>query len=100
MERVGEILKSVLDAELSATGRIWHRFFSSWNDLVGPDLAGFVRLVEVERGEAVVHVDHPAAAQLLGLRKDAILARIRVEFPEVMVRAFRVLMRPRPAGPG
>jgi len=93
LERVGEILKSILDERTAESGEIWHRFFSSWESLVGPDLAGLTRLVEVERGEAIVQVEHPAASQLLGLHKQALLARIRSEHPAVMVRSLRVQVR-------
>ena len=94
MERVGEILKTLLDLETAKTAEMWHRFFAAWADLVGPDLAGIARLVEVERGEAVVQVEHPAASQLLGLRRDEVLARIRRDFPEAGVRGMRVQVRP------
>jgi hypothetical protein len=94
LERVGEILKSILDARTAESGEIWHRFFSSWESLVGPDLAGLTRLVEVERGEAIVQVEHPAASQLLGLHKEALLERIRSEHPAVMVKGLRVQVRP------
>jgi hypothetical protein len=102
LERVGEILKSILDQRTAESGEIWHRFFLSWESLVGPDLAGLTRLVEVERGEAIVQVEHPAASQLLGLHKETLLARIRREHPQVLVRALRVQVRPQgraPAGP-
>jgi len=56
LERVGDILKSILDPRTTETGEIWHRFFCSWDELVGPNLAGLTRLVEVERGEAIVEV--------------------------------------------
>ena len=94
MERVGEILKTILDGRTAETGEIWHQFFSSWDSLVGPDLAGLARLVEVEKGEAIVQVEHPAASQLLGLRRDTLLARIRREFPQVAIRALRIQVRP------
>lgn len=95
MERVGEILKSILDPRTAENGEVWHRFFASWESLVGPELAGLTHLVEVERCEAIVQVDHPAASQLLGLRKEAVLERIRREHPGVAVRNLRVQVRPR-----
>jgi hypothetical protein len=94
LERVGEILKTILDPETERVAESWHTFFSSWESLVGPDLAGLTRLVEVERHEAVVEVEHPAAAQLLGLHREDVLARIRRDFPEVAVRGLRVKVRP------
>ncbi len=98
MERVGEILKSIVDARIAESGEIWHRFFTSWDDIVGSELAGLTRLLEVERGEAIVQVEHPAASQLLNLHKDKVLERIRREHPQVAVRALRVRVRPgRPA---
>lgn len=100
MERVGEILKSLLDGPTAESGQIWHRFFSSWNDLVGPELAGLARLVEVERGEAIVQVEHPAVSQLVNLHKERVLERIRREHPEVSVRALRVQVRPRQSAEG
>ena len=98
MERVGDILKSILDPRTTETGEIWHRFFCSWDELVGPNLAGLTRLVEVERGEAIVEVAHPAASQLVGLYRDALLERIRRDFPQVEVRALRVQVRPEARG--
>ena len=100
MERVGEILKSILDARITRQAEDWHRFFSSWESLVGPDLAGLTHLVEVERGEAIVRVEHPAASQLLGLHRDAVLARIKRDFPDVAVRGLRVQVRPEARAPG
>ncbi len=94
MERVGEILKTLLDPETAKTAEMWHGFFCAWAALVGPDLAEVARLVEVERGEAVVQVEHPAASQLLSMRRDEVLARIRRDFPEVGVRGLRVQVRP------
>jgi hypothetical protein len=84
-----------MDPGIAESGEIWHRFFSSWENLVGADLAGLTRLVEVERGEAVVQVEHPAAAQLLSLHRERVLARIRSEHPAAGVKALRVVVRPR-----
>ncbi len=95
MERVGEILRTLFDPETAQVAERWHRFFSSWESLVGPDLAGLTKLLEIERHEAVIEVEHPAASQLLGLHREELLARIRRDFPEVAVRALRVQVRPR-----
>jgi hypothetical protein len=94
LERIGDVLRAILDARTVETGEKWHRFFSSWQHLVGPDLAGLSRLLEVERDEAVVVVEHPAAFQLLGLHKQAIMGRIAREFPELGIRGLRVRVVP------
>jgi hypothetical protein len=95
VERVGDILKTVLDPGIAAKGEVWHGLFASWETLAGPDLAGLTRLLEVDKAEAIVAVEHPAAAQLVALHRDAILARIRREHPRTGIERLRVLVNPR-----
>jgi hypothetical protein len=94
VERVGDILKTVLDPDFAAKAQVWHGLFASWEAIAGPDLAGLTWLVEVDKVEAIVAVEHPAAAQLVAFHRERILARITRDHPRTGIERLRVMVRP------
>ena len=94
MRRAGDLLNEVLaragfDAEAPQA-----RIFQVWDDILGADLTGHVRLRDVDRGRLIVEVDHPAWMQLVQMRQRRILGRVRRRFPQLGVTRLYLLVSP------
>ncbi len=64
-----------------------------WPEIVGPVLAPVTRLQTVRGEILIVGAAHPLAAQEVQLRREEILARLRVRLPGVELHQVRVVIR-------
>ena len=92
MYRAADLLKEVLaraGIDPQAPQALIYRL---WDELLGADLAGSAWLRDIRRGRLEVEVDHPARLQLVRMRQQQILRRVRQRFPELGVTGLHVVV--------
>lgn len=80
----------MFDANLKDAGRS-HSAFRIWNEIVGDNIASHSKVKDVHNGTLVIEVDHPGWSQMVRLAEPRILATIQKRYPELGVRAFRIV---------
>lgn len=75
--------------ETAKTAARFSSFFRSWERLVGADIASHSQVVDVRNGMVVIQADHPGWLQLIQLRQETILRKIRKAYPELHIRNMR-----------
>ncbi|GIU84633.1 MAG: hypothetical protein KatS3mg008_1408 [Acidimicrobiales bacterium] len=91
-------LADLLDRVLSGLGiglpsRMLGRLMEDWPSLVGAELAEVSEPVAVRGDVIVVHVDNPAAAEMLSWKAEEILGRLRREAGSEGPRSISVKVR-------
>lgn len=94
IDKAGEVLKGFFAFYGLEKGEKYVSFFSRWREMVGDDLASHSRVADVRRGAAVVEVDHPGWMQLLQMREEEILKKIKTNFPELGIRSLHMRIVP------
>lgn len=99
---VSKLLEAFFDRETLQAGGRYVAFVGDWRHIAGGHLADHSRPLDLKNGILIVGAEHPGWIQLLQMKQESILARVRAEYPELDVRgiAFR-LADPRgsPAAP-
>ncbi len=92
ISKVSDLLAAFLDRNLSAKAERVSEFFRSWRRMAGDKLSAHSEVVEVDRGIVIVEADHPSWIQLLQMREEELLRRIRTDYPQLEIRgmAFRL----------
>ncbi len=90
MRDSAHIIRQFFDREIVAEGEDWINFISSWETIIGLDLASHITVRDLKRGVLLLNCDHPGWAQIFYMKKSAILRKIRKQFPRTEVRSFRV----------
>lgn len=85
MRRAGDLLNEVLARAGFDASAPQALIFQVWEEILGADLTGHVRLRDVDRGRLIVEVDHPAWMQLVQMRQRQIIGRVRTRFPQLDV---------------
>jgi predicted nucleic acid-binding Zn ribbon protein len=98
MYRAADLLKEVLARAGFDPQAPQARIYRTWDELLGPDLAGSARLRDIRRGRLEVEVDHPAWLQLVQMRQQEILLRVQRRFPELAVTRLHLVVGSRAAG--
>ena len=94
MERIGDILKEILDPSMVRQAVRFHEFFHGWSRVVGRKLAAVSRVHEVEGETVVVSVDHPAALTSIMLIERRIVGALRKRFPALAIKRVRAIVQP------
>jgi hypothetical protein len=89
MKKAAEILARLLERH-SPQAQPYSSLFGGWEQLVGDSLAEHSRVHELRQQNLIVDVDHPGWMQHLLLKKGAILAKLRRQFPQLAIRDIRV----------
>lgn len=66
--------------------------FSSWEKIAGTDIASHSTVKEIEEKTLIIEVDHPGWSQLLSMKKQIILGKIRKLFPELEISRIRIVL--------
>ncbi|MFP4373030.1 MAG: DUF721 domain-containing protein [Spirochaetaceae bacterium] len=86
MERAGDLLEAFLRLHNITGGEEYVAFFKSWHRIVGTDIAAHTRVTDIRNGALKVEVDHPGWMQMLQMRKDEIVRKVGVTYPQLEVR--------------
>jgi len=104
MKKAGEILKSLLERSHSGPGGAYSSLFNGWPAVAGVSLAEHSRILDVQNSCLLVEVDHPGWNQMLQVRKNEILRRLRKDYPQLGIRELKVRvsqkLTPPPEGRG
>ena len=92
MYRAADLLKEVLARAGVDPGAPQAMIYRLWDEMLGPDLAGSARLRDIRHGRLEVEVDHPARLQLVRMRQQEIMRRVRGRFPELAVTRLHVVV--------
>ncbi|MBN1697193.1 MAG: DUF721 domain-containing protein [Spirochaetales bacterium] len=94
MERAGDILKKylggILSKEKKEEGKRYSRFFSEWEKIIGEKLYGHTVIVDIVHHSLLLEVDHPGWLQLLRLKENSILKKIRKYYPELNIYSIKI----------
>ncbi|MBN2625183.1 MAG: DUF721 domain-containing protein [Spirochaetales bacterium] len=90
MRDATDIIKQFFDREIIAEGEEWIGFISSWEKMVGTDLAAHLTVKDIKNGVLLLNCDHPGWAQIFYIKKTALLRKIKKQFPRMDIRSFRV----------
>ena len=80
-ERVGSLLKQLLNEPGIGEQITRHQAWLIWDKLVGEQIAARARPLKLRKGVLEVQVDHPVWMQQLQLMKPQILAKINAKIP-------------------
>jgi hypothetical protein len=89
MKKASEILSRLLERH-SPQAQPYSSLFGGWEQIAGDSLAEHSRVHELRQQNLIVDVDHPGWMQHLLLRKGAILAKLRRQYPQLAIRDIRV----------
>jgi hypothetical protein len=90
MREATDIIKQFFDREIVAEGEEWIDFISSWEKIVGTDLAAHLSVKDIKNGVLLLNCDHPGWAQVFYTKKTALLRKIKKQFPRMEIKSFRV----------
>jgi len=90
--KASDLLSAILTPELADKAGSWSKFFGSWKQVAGENLAAHSRPVDLRNGVVFVEAEHPGWIQLLQMSQDSLLARLKRSFPELSITgiAFRL----------
>jgi hypothetical protein len=89
MKKAAEILARLLERH-SPQAQPYSSLFGGWERIVGDSLAEHSRVYELRHQNLFVDVDHPGWMQHLLLKKAAILARLRRQYPQLQIRDLKI----------
>jgi predicted nucleic acid-binding Zn ribbon protein len=89
MRKAAEILARLLERH-SPQAQPYSSLFGGWDQIAGDSLAEHSRVYELRQQNLIVDVDHPGWMQHLLLKKRAILAKLRRQYPQLAIRDIRV----------
>jgi len=92
MRKAAEILVRLLERH-SPQAQPYSSLFGGWEQIVGDSLAEHSRVYEVRNKNLFVDVDHPGWMQLLLLKKAAVLAKVRRQYPQLEIRDLKIRVR-------
>jgi hypothetical protein len=93
MERIGKILKHILDPSMVSRGQRYQELFHGWSRIVGRKLGALSRICELEGQTVVVAVDHPAALTSIMMIEPRIVAALRRRFPDLDIKRVRTIVQ-------
>jgi hypothetical protein len=64
--------------------------FSSWNELLDPDLRYHAEAVDIKNNALVVEIDHPGWMQIFRLKQKQILKRVQKKYPELNINTIQM----------
>jgi predicted nucleic acid-binding Zn ribbon protein len=67
--------------------------YSCWNEIAGKEIADYSRVVDIKKEVIYVETDHPGWIQIINLKKDHILKKIKEKFPEKEIREIKVILK-------
>ncbi|MBN1797828.1 MAG: DUF721 domain-containing protein [Spirochaetales bacterium] len=90
MERAGDLLKNVFKGSLSQEGRRYSSFFKSWERILGKELAGNVKLIDIKKDILLVTASHPGWMQMVYMKRKKLLALINKLYPELSIKKIKI----------
>ena len=91
MRESADIIRQYFDRDIVQEGEEWIKLISSWEKIIGTDLAAHIKVKDLKGATLILESDHPGWAQIFYMKKSAIMRKMKKQFPRVAVKSFRVL---------
>ena len=91
MRDSADIIKQFFDRDIAQEGEDWIRLISSWERIIGTDLAAHITIKDMKGSVLILNCDHPGWAQIFYMKKTAIMNKIRKQFTKSTIKSFRVI---------
>jgi len=93
MKRVSDALKPLIDNLNNGELDKFYKFYRSWEDIVGDDIAKFSRVKDLIKGSAIIEVDHSAGMNLMQMDKENILIKLKKVYPELFIKKVNFVLK-------
>ena len=90
---VRDLVTRLFGSADNVAGREYVTLCHNWQSLVGLDIAAHSEPLDVKRNALVVGVDHPGWMQLLQMREQELLERLRSEYPELAISSLQMKLQ-------
>lgn len=91
MKKAGDLLQDFFD-NLKLTGKDEKTIVSSWEDIVGKELALNTRIKEIKKGILIIEADHQGWLQIINLKNRQIMDKISNKFPEKKITEIKSIL--------
>jgi hypothetical protein len=83
--KAGEVISALFSGFTTEDLRQANSFTRGWKETVGDKIGAHSKIIDVDRGNIVVEVDHPGWSQQILFRKKQILYHLSRAFPELHI---------------
>lgn len=91
MKKAGDLLKDFFD-NLKLNGKDEKTIVSSWEDIVGKELALNTRVKEIKKGILIIEADHQGWLQIINLKNRQIMDKVTNKFPEKKITEIKSIL--------
>ena len=92
MQHAKEVLKLLFEKVNIDVNSPQASLFNAWDSIIGPDLSGSTKIIDVNLGKLIIEVDHPARMQLVHMRQSKIISIIKKRFPSLGINRIHLLV--------
>jgi predicted nucleic acid-binding Zn ribbon protein len=93
IRKLGDILREYIAEKGWPAEDPYAPIFLRWESIVGEELGGHSRPVELEKSALIVEADHPGWVQTICLRKTELIRALRRAAPEADIGDLRVRLQ-------
>ena len=93
MEKVGSILKNILNKGSLTKGGNYVSFFKEWDKIAEDPLSSHSEIEDIKRNNLIISVDHPGWLQILRFNEKRILNRINKTYPEFKIKYIKAFVK-------
>ena len=93
MQHAKEILKLLLEKANIDVNSPQVSLFNAWDSIIGSDLSGSIKIIDINLGKLIIEVDHPARMQLVHMRQSKIISIIKKRFPSLGINRIHLLVK-------
>lgn len=91
MKKAGDLLKNFFD-NLKLNIKDDKSIASSWEEIVGKEVAQHTRIKEIKKGLLIIEADHQGWLQIINLKKGQIIGKISKDFPEKEITEIKSIL--------
>ena len=96
MARAGDILNTLLNGLIEKNkleeGSEYYKFVSSWEKIIGQNMVGHTKIIDLKKGTLLVAVDHRGWIQMVRMKEKAMIKLIEQTYPSLEIRAIKIIM--------
>lgn len=86
----GEVISRLFESIEKENFEQANQFLKSWKAVVGERIAAHSKVIDINKGNLIVEVDHPGWSQQLLLNKKRILRDLSSKFPELAIKNLSI----------
>lgn len=85
-KKVSELMKSFFNEFDCNKIQQVNSFIKTWNEIVGEKIASHSAVIDVDRGNVIIEVDHPGWSQQILFKKKQILYGLAQNYPDLKIK--------------